>query len=97
MAKAGSRTHRARRARGGTAQAAPALITRAVRREDALVEELWTLDHAIGVRNLILARLQAHLTEGERAELALPHHTGFDIDQCAIDLAGFQFDHQVAR
>lgn len=93
MAKGGSRKHRNRSAR----RPHVVVVTPELRREDALVEEIWTLDHAIGVRNRILARLRPHLTAGERAELALPHHTGFDIDQCAVDLAGFQFDHQVGR
>ena len=37
------------------------------RREDELVTELHAYDHALGVRDKILARLASHVTDGERA------------------------------
>lgn len=64
MARAGSKKHRAREA----PEAAKAL--RYMQARDELVSELWELDRALGVRNVILQRLAEHLTPQERRALA---------------------------
>jgi hypothetical protein len=41
-----------------------------ITRQNELVDLLWRYDYMIGVRNLIIQRLQEHLTPEERKALA---------------------------
>lgn len=61
-------------------------------REDELVTEIWALDRMVGVRNVILQRLQDQLTPDERAALAEDPIRPFDYSQCAADLVAHQLD-----
>lgn len=63
MARAGSKKHRDR-VSGARSD------DYWIERQNELVGTLWRLDRMVGVRNVILQRLSAHLTDDERKALA---------------------------
>lgn len=72
MARAGAPSERNKRQRALDDDERKELeaARRYMRARDELVGELWELDAALGVRNKILQRLQAHLTDDDKQALA---------------------------
>lgn len=74
MARAGSKKHRERHGPRVTMIAQDEMHW--IERHNALVSELWELDRALDVRNVILQRLQEHLTPEEKTELTATMREG---------------------
>jgi len=70
VARAGSKAHRVKRGLDEDERKELEIARRYMKARDELVSELWRFDRMLGVRNMIIQRLQDHLTPEEKEALA---------------------------